>query len=489
MTTSTSLPSTSGFTSIGGSGHVFISYAREDDQLVTRLESMLREAGVDAWRDTSNLLGGDQWIKGIEHGIRESYAVIFVVSEQSRKSSWVMREVIFAEKKGKKIIPLGLDGGDVPIYAGHLQKLDGSISLNNCFPPLIKILNETRVNRAEPTGPTAPPPDKQTGFAQARGWYLDRVLLKHSIWRDQYTPMAGIAELQDAPDEIQFRTTGTQIDQEFEAFLLEHDSPSATRLVEREADDIIKMLGPQSDGTGETVRRAAILGEPGAGKTTTLWRLVLDYAETALRDQHAPIPILVSLGNYDQGGSLVDHLNQVASPLLGDLGIALDDLIASNQVVLMLDGLNEISPAHLKSGVNAIRVFLKAHRDVPLFITCRELEYSQLDVGLAKIHIKPLDPIRIRNFVCTYIEDGEAGQNLFWQLAGPNAANYWDRFSQRGISEFDFWLGKRRPVELVWSEPWDQWMSLCQILWKFPSSRPVIRPRCWAAGLPPSPPF
>lgn len=44
------------------------------------------------------------------------------------------------------------------------------------------------------------------------------------------------------------------------------------------------------------VRRAVLLGEPGAGKTTTLWKLARDALEAALADEAAPVPLLVSLG-------------------------------------------------------------------------------------------------------------------------------------------------------------------------------------------------
>ena len=42
-------------------------------------------------------------------------------------------------------------------------------------------------------------------------------------------------------------------------------------------------------------RRVILLGEPGSGKTTTLWRLAYDYALSARKDGQAPLPVLVPL--------------------------------------------------------------------------------------------------------------------------------------------------------------------------------------------------
>ena len=63
--------------------------------------------------------------------------------------------------------------------------------------------------------------------------------------------------------------------------------------------------------------RLAVLGEPGAGKTFTLIRILLDYAEQALGDVIAPIPLYLPLGRWTQEDqSLEDFVNAE----LGDLG-------------------------------------------------------------------------------------------------------------------------------------------------------------------------
>ena len=48
----------------------------------------------------------------------------------------------------------------------------------------------------------------------------------------------------------------------------------------------------------EENRRLVVLGEPGSGKTTTLWDLAYHHAREAQEDAQAPLPIFVPLGGY-----------------------------------------------------------------------------------------------------------------------------------------------------------------------------------------------
>lgn len=47
-------------------------------------------------------------------------------------------------------------------------------------------------------------------------------------------------------------------------------------------------------------KRAALLGDPGAGKSTMLRRLALDFAQSARNDDTNPLPVLVELGGWTE---------------------------------------------------------------------------------------------------------------------------------------------------------------------------------------------
>jgi len=99
---------------------VFVSHASEDkERFVTEFATRLRKNGVDAWLDKWEMLPGDSLIDKIfEEGLKEAQAVIIVLSENSIKKQWVQEELNVSAvnriSKGTKIIPIVLDGCNVP---------------------------------------------------------------------------------------------------------------------------------------------------------------------------------------------------------------------------------------------------------------------------------------------------------------------------------------------------------------------------------------
>ena len=70
--------------------------------------------------------------------------------------------------------------------------------------------------------------------------------------------------------------------------------------------------------------RLAILGEPGAGKTFTLIRILLDYAQKALDDVTAPIPLYLPLGHWTQEDQTLEDFvkAELGDPRTGCQGTA-----------------------------------------------------------------------------------------------------------------------------------------------------------------------
>jgi hypothetical protein len=81
------------------SGHVFISYVREDTERVDRLQRILEVAGITVWRDTDSLWPGQDWKIEIRKAISTgSLVFIACFSEHSgqRESSYQNEELILA---------------------------------------------------------------------------------------------------------------------------------------------------------------------------------------------------------------------------------------------------------------------------------------------------------------------------------------------------------------------------------------------------------
>ncbi len=141
-------------------------------------------------------------------------------------------------------------------------------------------------------------------------------------------------------------------------------------------------------------RTLLVLGEPGAGKTTTLLELARDLAARARGAPEEPVPVVLALttwsgGNRDFGAWLVTELGlryQVPKRLAQTW---LDD----GRLVLLLDGLDEVGEAHRAACVEAINAFAAERPPPGLAVTCRLAEYGALPVKLrlrAAISLQPL---------------------------------------------------------------------------------------------------
>lgn len=78
----------------------------------------LRQAAIGVWIDTDELTPGVAWQDAIREAINTAFGLIVFVSQASRQSKWVLREITLAEKRGGLIIPVLLDPlpfSDLPI--------------------------------------------------------------------------------------------------------------------------------------------------------------------------------------------------------------------------------------------------------------------------------------------------------------------------------------------------------------------------------------
>ena len=77
---------------------VFVSYSRKDTELVDRLVRDLTMLGHEVWIDRSDLVGGgeDRWRRSIVNTIRDSEAMLIVLSPNSIASENVERELSVA---------------------------------------------------------------------------------------------------------------------------------------------------------------------------------------------------------------------------------------------------------------------------------------------------------------------------------------------------------------------------------------------------------
>ncbi len=149
-----------------------------------------------------------------------------------------------------------------------------------------------------------------------------------------------------------------------------------------------------------------LVGKPGAGKTTTLQRLLLEAAEN-LGDGKTDfkLPVLVELRAYQT--SLLESIAQFLKQHQLVLSPAeLEALLKQGQLLLLLDGVNELSSEVARREVEQFR---RTYRDNALIATTRDLSLGG-DLGIAKkLEMQPLTEGQIEQFVLAYLpEQGEA---------------------------------------------------------------------------------
>ncbi len=155
------------------------------------------------------------------------------------------------------------------------------------------------------------------------------------------------------------------------------------------------------------VEPVLVVGSPGVGKTSALLRCLLEYAkQELLKPEHEQrIPVLIRLKNYD--GKVVSADDR--SGLLGMIQDALDPelcleladikrlLFQEKRLILLLDGLNEMSSDAVRTGlINFREKCVRA--SVPLICSTRELGSGDLRIT-RKLIIQPPAPQEIDRFL------------------------------------------------------------------------------------------
>lgn len=142
-----------------------------------------------------------------------------------------------------------------------------------------------------------------------------------------------------------------------------------------------------------------ILGAAGAGKTTLLLELARSLLAEARKDSNARVPLVFPLARWNGASQM--FADWLASELhtVYDIPQALAERwFASDALILLLDGLDEVAEGQRDACVKAINSYRNEHPAVPIAIGCRAEEYDRLDQKLAlemAVRLAPLTPAQI----------------------------------------------------------------------------------------------
>jgi len=192
----------------------------------------------------------------------------------------------------------------------------------------------------------------------------------------------------------------------------------------------------------DDVPRAALLGAPGAGKSTTLRKLAHEKAQRAEDDAEAPLPVLVPLGLWTERDQPLRAFIEQCAP---EVGWAVQALSKAKRLVLLLDGLNEVPTGLRAEKAAQVRGLLAELGNTPVIVSCRLEDYTgDLDLALDTLTLEPLTPARIREVVRQWVTSrkrpAETAEKFFWQLAGDEGLfEVFKTCSDKRIAEETFW--------------------------------------------------
>jgi hypothetical protein len=88
-------------------GDVVISYARSDGrELAGQLQAWVAGHGFGAWRDLTDMVGGEEWWRQLRERIEGARALLVVVTEGALASAVVRRELGVARRAGVPVLPV-----------------------------------------------------------------------------------------------------------------------------------------------------------------------------------------------------------------------------------------------------------------------------------------------------------------------------------------------------------------------------------------------
>lgn len=213
-------------------------------------------------------------------------------------------------------------------------------------------------------------------------------------------------------------------------------------------------------------KRLVLLGEPGTGKTFSLWRIAAEQARKTLAELAGLLPVIIPLNRWtDENQSLQEFVLKQMGALAGQF----DALRKAGRLLPLLDALNEIPFDQRAGKLPQVRAFVSQPEFKHLLLTCRKRDYvGKLEQDMHRLTIEPLDPPRVYQFLRNYFHYFEQQQpgsfepgiadKLFWRLAGGTSIQQcWGNWQQHGKSSYwlDFWELKSIPEN--WPQELQRW--------------------------------
>ncbi|OLP17370.1 hypothetical protein BST81_16350 [Leptolyngbya sp. 'hensonii'] len=155
-------------------------------------------------------------------------------------------------------------------------------------------------------------------------------------------------------------------------------------------------------GAGRTL---LILGEPGSGKTTTLLELARELLQRADLQPEQPLPVVFNLSGWaGPRQPIADWLEQELTVKYQVSREIAQIWVQTEQLLLLLDGLDEVEVDRRQDCVLALNQFSRLHGQTEMVVCSRLRDYEGLNQRLrfqGAICLQPLTPLQIRQYLAS----------------------------------------------------------------------------------------
>lgn len=390
---------------------IFISYARKDGSVwAEKLDRALCLSGYNTWRDTRGIDPSQDFTAEIERAIENSSHVVTCITEDARRDdSFVRREIQYAMLQKRPLIIARFEDVPPPIHVVTHTWIDFFKDWHQAFTQLSKVLD--RPHQEKPTTADHPFQAYLEALYEQIVDFLDKTVFSliplHSeasegaVDTTPYTPVTP----KQLP--IAFRGFRGMAVKERE---ISRDTSSAS-----ETSEIVRFSDfPHAFNTYEG--RILLLGDPGAGKTTTIMAFAREAVTKCLADPGQPLPILAPVGRWpvEKGALLIDWLANVSGLEI----LELHDLMEQGKALFLLDGLDELGSERIQFEQKEVfdqittqkrivdlerrydprRRFIEELKGLAghnqIVVSCRAKDYEQIGEKIqltGAVHLQPLD--------------------------------------------------------------------------------------------------
>jgi hypothetical protein len=119
---------------------VFLSYSHKDSDLAKQIASELIEIGLEVWNAETEIFPGDNWAEKVSDALKDSDAMVVLITPESLESRTVQREIEYALGNNSYSNRL------IPVLVGSEE----SISKKN-IPWILQRLKTIRLSKPEQT--------------------------------------------------------------------------------------------------------------------------------------------------------------------------------------------------------------------------------------------------------------------------------------------------------------------------------------------------